>query len=176
MMTKNPAQSRAQDLGFRYQAPGVYVHEDGRRIVSQDRKWHLVSGSGDMHARVFKSLSAVCAAVCFDASAQKFVKEAPRRQTLAAETWGKSRSRDDVNAAIKAFFAGVEALAKSQGLPDVLVAVAVNVDYGDAPGRAMSTTGWGDMFQQPALAAYALGRAQDEVRKRINQLAIGGGK
>jgi len=174
MSRNNPAQSRAWDLGFRYQTPGVYVHEDGRKITNRARWWLLSQAHGDQLPRRFKSLSAVCAAVCFDASAQKFVKEASRRQTLAAETWGKVRGRDDVNAAVKAFFAGVEALAKKHGLPDCLVSVAVNVDYGDAPGRAMSSTGWGDMFQQPALAAYALGRAQDEVRKRINQLAIGG--
>jgi hypothetical protein len=86
------------------------------------------------------------------------------------------RDRAAVNAAIRAFYVDVEVAAKSHGIADVLVALAVNVAYDEAPGRVMSSMGLGDTFSRPQLAAYALGRAQDEVRKRINQLALGGGK
>lgn len=86
------------------------------------------------------------------------------------------RDREAVNAAIVAFYKDIEAAAKRHGIADVLVALAVNVAYDEAPGRAMSSMGLGDTFSHPQLAAYALGRAQDEVRKRINQLALGGGR
>lgn len=88
----------------------------------------------------------------------------------------KKRSRDEVKASLLLFVKDVEELAKRHGLENVLVASDTRVDYDDGPGRTMVSWGFGDVFAHPPLAAYALGRAQDEVRKIVNQLALGGRK
>ena len=78
---------------------------------------------------------------------------------------------DEGNAAMFAFFEDMQALREKHRIANVLVVVKFNVTYQAGEASAASKAFIGDVHEEEAIGAWALGEIQAERRERINRLA-----
>lgn len=80
---------------------------------------------------------------------------------------------DTANQVLSDFFTELSELREKYRVADVLCIVAVNVQYDETEGRALTYFHAGDELNTESLAAYGYGRAQAERREVVNQLLSG---
>jgi hypothetical protein len=82
---------------------------------------------------------------------------------------------DEANNAISAFFEEIGESRKRHRIPDVVVALSVNVRYeeGGREGAPITYATYGDAHKTESLLAYALGSEANERRERIAKLLKG---